>query len=131
MITPTEEKTAWKKTLLTAVGFLALILGLIGIIVPVLPTTPFLLFSAACFIRSSDRLYHWLIHHKVFGEYIRNYREHKAIPLKTKVFSVVMLWITILFSVIYVVDSMYIQIALIGIAIAVSAHILHFKTLHK
>ena len=69
-------------------GCLAVVLGILGIFLPLLPTTPFLLLAAACFFRSSPRLYNWLISHKRMGPYIRNFREHRAIPLKAKVISV-------------------------------------------
>lgn len=77
-------------------GCLAVVLGILGIFLPLLPTTPFLLLAAACFFRSSPRLYNWLISHKRMGPYIRNFREHRAIPLKAKVISVSMVWITML-----------------------------------
>jgi uncharacterized membrane protein YbaN (DUF454 family) len=118
-----------KKKLLVIAGVISLSLGVVGMAVPILPTTPFLLLAAACFLRGSDRLYQWLMNHRFFGEYIRNFREYKAIPLHSKILMIGLLWITILFSIIFVVDSIYIRILLACIAIAVTAHILHFKTL--
>jgi hypothetical protein len=123
------KSSKFKNTILITIGMVALILAIIGIIIPLLPTTPFLLLSAACFLKGSDRMYQWLINHKFFGNYIRNFREHKAIPLKTKVLAVSLLWMTILFSIIFIVQSVYLRIMLAAIAIAVSVHILHFKTL--
>jgi len=76
-------------------------------------------------------VYQWLMNHKLFGEYIRNFREHKAIPLRTKIFAISLLWITILFSIFYVVESIYLRLLLAAIAIAVTAHILNFKTLKQ
>lgn len=120
-----------KRTVILLIGFVCLALGILGIVVPLLPTTPFLLLAAACFVRASDRMYQWLINHKLFGLYIRNYREHKAIPLKIKVTSVALLWITIIFSIVYVVDSMPVQVILALIGIGVTIHILHYKTLKE
>jgi len=120
-----------KKILLIISGIISLVLGIIGILVPILPTTPFLLISAACFVRSSEKHYQWLIQHKWFGATIRNYREHKAIPLSTKIFSVSVLWTTILYSSLLVVDRLWLRIVLVLIAAAISAHILHFRTLKK
>ena len=117
------------KKFLVVLGFLSLAIGIFGIVIPLLPTTPFLLLSAACFLKGSDRMYRWLMNHKLFGEYIRNFREKKAIPLKTKVFAISLLWITILFSIFFMVESIYLRIMLAAIAIAVTVHILHFKTL--
>jgi uncharacterized protein len=119
------------KKLLVVLGFISLTLGVIGIVIPLLPTTPFLLLAAASFLKGSDRVYQWLMNHKLFGEYIRNFREHKAIPLRTKIFAISLLWITILFSIFYVVESIYLRLLLAAIAIAVTAHILNFKTLKQ
>lgn len=82
------------KILYTIVGTTSLILGIIGIFLPLLPTTPFLLLTAAMYFRSSPRWYHWLIQQKYLGSYIRNFREHKAIPLHAKIISVSLIWIT-------------------------------------
>jgi len=117
------------KKFLVVLGFLSLAIGIFGIVIPLLPTTPFLLLSAACFLKGSDRMYRWLMNHKLFGEYIRNFREKKAIPLRTKILAVSLLWITILFSIFFMVESIYLRIMLAAIAIAVTVHILHFKTL--
>ncbi len=117
------------RILLVSGGIIALILGLIGIVVPLLPTTPFLLISAACFVKSSDPLYQWLINHKWFGNMIRNYREHHAISLTAKVSALTLLWLTIIVGILFFSQNIYIRLMLAVIAIGVSAHILHFKTL--
>lgn len=117
------------KMLLVIVGIISLLLGIIGIVVPLLPATPFFLLSAACFIRGSDRLYQWLINHKILGKYIRNYLIHKSIPLKTKIVSISLLWIGMLYSTIFITNSTYIRILLAIVAIAVTIHISHFNTL--
>ncbi len=126
-----KELSTFIKKLLVVIGFASLFLGIIGIAVPLLPTTPFLLLSAACFLRGSDRLYQWLMNNRLFGSYIRNYQEHKAIPLKAKILAICLLWITILYSIIFILESVYIRILLVAIAVAVTLHILHFKTLDK
>ena len=120
-----------KKIALISGGMISLGLAMAGILLPLLPTTPFLLISAACFIRSSDKHYQWLINHKWFGETIRQYRENKAIPLKTKIVALTLLWGTILYSSFFVVRVIWLRLLLIAIAAAVSAHILHFKTYRK
>ena len=79
------------KYLLIILGSLSLALGVIGIFLPVLPTTPFLLLSAALYVRSSEKLYQWLINQKYLGTYIRNFREHHAIPLRAKIISITMI----------------------------------------
>ena len=70
------------KFFLAALGCLSFVLGVVGIFVPLLPTTPFLLLSAALWVRSSPRLYDWLLAHPCLGRYVRNFRENRAIPLR-------------------------------------------------
>jgi len=106
-------------------GILALGLAVIGIFIPVLPTTPFLLLAAGCFMRSSDRLYIWLIHHQWFGEYIRHYREHGAITLQAKVVALMLLWAVIGVTIIFAVA----RGLLVIVAVSVTLHLLHLKTL--
>ena len=120
------------RVFLIIVGSLSLVLGIVGIFVPMLPTTPFLLLSAAAWVKASPKLYKWLMNHKLFGEYIRNYREHRAIPLRAKIISVSLLWLTIGYCIFAVVDEWWwAQVLLAIVAIAVSWHILSFKTLKK
>ena len=117
------------KIILIFIGLLSLLLGFIGIFLPLLPTVPFVLLSVYLFARSSPRLYNWIMNHKVFGKYIRNYKEDKAIPLKIKITSITMLWCSILFSIFWVVnEKCWLQLILFCIATGVSIHILSFKT---
>jgi uncharacterized membrane protein YbaN (DUF454 family) len=106
-------------------------LGVLGILLPLLPTTPFLLLAAACYARSSRRFYDWLLNNKWFGNYIKNYRERKGVPLKVKVLSISFLWITIGYSVVFVVHILLIRIILILMAMGVTTHILSIKTLKQ
>ena len=114
---------------LIAAGCLSFGLGVVGIFLPLLPTTPFLLLAAACFIRSSDALYQWLINHRWFGSYIRNYRDHKAVSLNTKVITLVLLWAAIGYSAFAVMNSTWIRLLLLFIAAGVTLHVLSLKTL--
>jgi len=104
-------------------------LGILGIFLPLLPTTPFLLLAAACYIRSSKRLYNWLLNNKWIGRYIKNYLEGKGVPLKSKVLSISALWITIGYSVFFVVNIFSVRVILILIAIGVTMHLLSIRTL--
>ena len=104
-------------------------LGIIGIFLPLLPTTPVLLLAAACYARSSKRFYNWLLNNKWFGNYIKNYRKRKGIPLKTKILSISFLWIAIGYSVIFVVHIFFGKIIIILIAVGVTLHILSIQTL--
>ena len=83
------------KIILAILGTLSFALAVAGIFLPLLPTTPLLLLAAALWLRSSDRLYNWLINHRVFGEYIRNFRTHRAIPLRVKIYATTLVWLTI------------------------------------
>jgi len=98
-------------------------LGIIGIFVPILPTTPFLLLAAACYMRSSEWLYQWLINNRIFGVYIRNYIEGKGMPIRIRIFTILLLWLTIGLSMTFAVQNLVIRIILICIAIGVTVHI--------
>lgn len=116
--------------LLLALGLLSLTLGSIGLFVPVLPTTPFLLVSAFCFLRSSDRLYHWLLNHRIFGVFIYNYITYKAVPRATKIGAIVFLWATLGVSIAWV-DAAALRLLLVGIGIAVTIHLGLLKTIPR
>jgi uncharacterized membrane protein YbaN (DUF454 family) len=114
--------------LLIAAGIVSVGLATAGVFLPLLPTTPFLLLAAACFIRSSPRLYRWLIHHKWFGSYLRNYWEYRAIPKRTKVIAILLLWGTLFYSA-WMIDFLMIRILLMIIGGAVTIHLLRLKNL--
>ena len=117
------------KYLLIFLGSLSLALGVIGIILPVLPTTPFLLLAAALYVRSSEKLYQWLINQKYLGTYIRNFREHKAIPLHAKIISLSMIWITLIYCTITVSEEIWVKALFLILATTITWHILTYKTL--
>lgn len=117
------------KWILSILGLLALGLGVLGIFLPVLPTTPLLLLAAALFLRSNRGLYDWLLNHPRLGSYIRNFMEYKAIPLKIKVLSVTLVWITLLNCAIFVADHWAFRLFFIVLAAAITVHILSYKTL--
>ena len=123
------NKTTLRKIALVTAGSICVGLAVLGIFLPVLPTTPFLLLAAACFVRSSDRLYNWLIHHKWFGNYIRYYREYRAVTLKSKILALVMLWGVIGYTAFGVIDNWWIRGLLGVIAVGVTLHLIHIKTL--
>lgn len=79
-------------------GVLALLLGFLGLFLPLLPTTPFLLLASWCFARGSTRLHRWLLSHRVFGEYLRNFEAGRGIPLRAKIVATVMLWGSLLLA---------------------------------
>ena len=104
------------------VGFLALGLGILGMALPVLPTTPFLLVAGAMFVRSSDRMANWLFNHKVFGPPVRNYMEHRTVEKRSKILALSLMWPTILISA-FIVEQTWLKVLLIVIALLVSVHI--------
>ena len=119
------------RTLLIAFGTLSVILGVIGIFLPLLPTTPFLLLAAACYARSSDRLYRWLLNNRWFGEYIRNYREGRGLPLRLKILTILTLWLVIGFTALYAVSALWSRIILLAIMAAVTTHLVAIKTTRR
>ena len=128
--TTKETKTSQKlvRAFFFGAGSVSLALGAIGIVLPVLPTTPFLLLALACYCRSSERMTHWMLNNKHFGKYVRNYREGKGIPLKTKLFAITILWITIGYSAIFIIPIWIAQIILFAIAAAVTIHLARLPT---
>jgi uncharacterized membrane protein YbaN (DUF454 family) len=120
------------KYILIIIGIISLGLGILGIFLPLLPTTPFLLLSTTLFARSSKRLYNWLLCHKILGEYIRSFLQEKAIPLRIKIFSISIMWTTMLCTISFAVNGMFwLQILLFAIAAGITIHILSYKTKNK
>ena len=120
-----------KRVFFIVAGSIFLGLGAIGILIPILPTTPFLLLSAACYYKGSERLHQWMLNNRWFGSYLRNYEEGKGIQLRTKALIVSLLWITIGYSAVFVVNVLLLRIVLLGIAVAVSVHILMLPTMRR
>ena len=118
-------------TVFIIIGTISVCLGVIGIFVPVLPTTPFLLLAAACYTRGSKKLYERLINHPVLGEYIKNYREGRGIPLHAKILGISLLWLTIGYSVLFIIENLLLRILLIIIAIGVTIHLVSIKTMRN
>lgn len=117
------------KIMLIITGWLAVLLGVLGIFMPVLPTTPFLLLAASCFWRSSERLHAWLLNSPRLGLFIRNYQEKKGIPRNVKITAITMLWLSISVSAFFFISKLLVRVLLFAIAIAVTVHLLQIKTL--
>jgi uncharacterized membrane protein YbaN (DUF454 family) len=122
------SKNRLVRSLFFIAGTITLVLGAVGVVLPILPTTPFLLISLACYLKSSERMTHWMLNNKYFGTYIRNYKEGKGIPMKTKLFAISILWITIAFSAIVLVPIFVVQIILIIVATTVTVHLVRLPT---
>jgi uncharacterized membrane protein YbaN (DUF454 family) len=132
LATTTEFKQLHKrfrkmKILINIVGSLALILAILGLFLPLLPTTPFLLLASACYARGSKRMQKWLHNNRLFGEYIRNYEEGKGIPLKAKVTAVLLLWTSLILSG-YHAQSTVLKAVLLAVGVAITTYLIRVRT---
>ena len=109
-------------------GFLLVAIGVIGIFLPLLPTTIFLILASVCFVKSSPRANEWLRNHKVLGAYIKNYQDKSGLTITSKIFSLSLLWGMITVSAFLFTDELYIKLLLFAIAIGVSIHLVMIKT---
>lgn len=116
-------RTIVRRRLLIAAGTLCTGLGIIGVFVPILPTTPFLLLAAACYMRSSERFYQWLMNNRIFGAYVRNYIEGRGMPIRMKILTILLLWLAIGLTIAFGAQNIVIRIMLVCIAVGVTAHI--------
>ena len=121
-------KNRFVRILLLMAGWFFVSLAIAGAVLPLVPTTPFLLIAAACLYRSSSRFYQWLMNNKLFGKYIRDYKEKKGVPLNVKLVALIFLWASILVSAFILAPILWLQILLITIAVAVTVHIALIKT---
>ncbi len=117
-----------RKALLIFFGTLFVVLGVMGMILPLMPTTVFLLLAAYCYSRSSEKFHTWLLNNRFCGQYIHNYQSGQGISLRQKVTTIAMLWASIGFS-IWMLDSQFwLNLLLAGVAIGVTIHLLRLKT---
>lgn len=128
LIMKNQSKIA--RWLMITAGSLCVGLGIVGMFVPLLPTTPFLLLAAFLYIRSSERFHRWLLTNRLCGKYIRNYQDGRGIPRKQKALTIALLWLTITASAI-VLNKWWITLLLLAVAIAVTTHLLRVKTSKK
>lgn len=110
------------KLLFNIIGVLAVLLGILGLFLPLLPTTPFLLLASACFARGSDRLHGWLLNHRVFGVYLRNFEAGNGIPLRAKIVASVMMWSSLLVAILRF-EHLGLRVALVLIGASVSLYL--------
>lgn len=115
--------------LLITLGTLCVVLAGLGVFIPILPTTPFLLLAAYLYAKSSERFLNWLLTNRLFGRFISNYRSGLGIPLLHKILTIVALWVTIGASISLFVDAWWLRILLLVIAVGVTIHLIHVKTL--
>jgi uncharacterized protein len=101
--------------------------GILGIVLPFLPATPFLLLASACYVRGSHTLHRWLMNNKYMGTYITNIKEHRGMPLQAKILTIAVLWTSLLFS-LSRVDAWLVDAILLMGGIGVTARIVRLKT---
>lgn len=117
-----------KKITLLLLGFIFLGMGMIGIILPLVPTTPFLIVASLCFVRGSSKMNTWLLSHPIVGNYLRNYLDEKAIKKEHRIKTLLFLWSTLLISA-FLIDITVMKIFLVIIGATVSLHLMRLKTI--
>ena len=122
------EITAFRKYFYLVSGVLLVAIGVIGIFLPVLPTTIFLILASACFVKGSPKANEWLRNHKILGMYIKNYQDGTGLTVKSKIFNILFLWTMILLSAFLFTEEIYIRLILIAIAVGVTIHLMMVKT---
>jgi uncharacterized membrane protein YbaN (DUF454 family) len=125
-IEATPVHPAWRAVLIV-VGTAALALGIIGIFVPVLPTTPFLLVAAACYARSSTRLYLWLLSRPSIGPIVIEWRRSRSLPPGVKNRALVVVALTFTISIV-LVDSLLLRVGLVATAMILMAFLYRIPT---
>ena len=120
------------KIFLAILGCAAFVLGGVRMFETLVPTTTWHLLAASLWVRSLPGVYEWLLAHRCFGGYIRNFRENRAIPLRAKVVSIALMWGTMLYCIFGLLDGRWwAQVGLLAVAVGVTWHILSFATLRK
>lgn len=117
-----------KKGFYVVLGTLALSLGFIGLFLPVIPTTPLVLVAAACYMRGSKRLHGWLLESKWFGETIRTYQAGQGLRKATKVRAIGLMWLVIMISAFFYVDSLLVRLVMFGTAIWATRYLYRLPT---
>jgi uncharacterized membrane protein YbaN (DUF454 family) len=110
-----------------AAGSLSLALGIVGIVLPVLPTTPFLILAAWCYARGSERCYRWLLTNRVFGRHLSDYLCGRGVSWRVKAGALVLLWVAIALSAVFAVESLWARVLLVVVAVGVSVHVVLIK----
>jgi len=124
---PPKVGPAARLALLVA-GWVCVTLGAVALVLPLIPTTPFLLIAAACFARTSPRFYRWLLANPLFGPFIRNYREKGGITKKQKVISIASMWPMVLVSVVFVPEHVWLKVSVAVLAVGATIYLLSIKT---
>lgn len=117
-----------RKALLIFFGTVCVGLGIMGMFLPLMPTTVFLLMAAYCYSKSSNRFHNWLLNNRFLGKYIKSYKTGQGISIRQKVTTIAILWASIGFSIWYVSGTFWLTLLLAAVAIGVTVHLLWIKT---
>ena len=117
--------------LLIGAGWLLVVAGVVGIFLPLLPTVPFLLLAAACFARSSSRFHSWLVEHAHLGPLVKDYLDGGGIPLRAKKIAIALLWLSMLSTIIFFANALWLKLLLIFTAVAVTVYLIRLPTLDR
>lgn len=128
MANPVHVKNDLLRWLLVAIGWVAVVAGVIGLFLPLVPTVPLLLLAAACFARSSERFHSWLVEHDHLGPLVRDYLSGKCIPQKAKWMAVGMVWVTVPTSAFLFVPVFWVKLLLLAIAAGVTMYLFRLPT---
>jgi len=125
---PKNVQNKFIRILLLGCGFLFTFFAFLGAILPLVPTTPFLILAAACFYRSSERFYNLIMYNRYFGHYLRDYKSGMGIPLRVKISAILFLWISTLVSVFLFIPYLWLEILVIAVNIAITVHLYFIRT---
>lgn len=117
-----------RKAILIFFGTVFVGLGVLGMFLPLVPTTVFLLLAAYCYSRSSERFHNWLLNNRWCGKYIKDYQEGRGMTATHKFRAILLLWASIGFSIWMVGGRFWLALLLAAIAVGVTAHVLWIKT---
>ena len=117
------------RSLALVVLAVSLVLGALGLFLPVLPTTPFMILAAACYLRSSKRMHAWILQSNLFGETIENYEAGRGLNRDTKIRALVLMWATITISAFFFVDQLIFRGAMFLVAAGVTIYLLRLPTM--
>lgn len=117
-----------KKTLYNIAGTVALLLGIVGLFLPLLPTTPFLLLASACYMRGSARMHQWLMNQRHLGPYLRSYQQGRGIPLRAKITALALMWTSLTVSM-WVIPLPWVRVLLLVTGVAVTVYLYRMRTL--
>jgi hypothetical protein len=125
------QNSSTEKIVFTLVGTISLLIGLIGIILPVIPTTPFILFSAWCYYRGSERFHDWLVNHPYLGPIVEEYGNGEGMTKESKIKAIILTWTAVLMTAVFILQSLLMRAIIIVIAVIGTIVLIRIKTRKK